>query len=251
MARLRIGVIGLGRRWPRYRQALLALKGEARLQAVCDAAPAVAQEEARRLNCAASGSVVELIERDDVDALLLTGGQWFGLWPLEHAARVGKPSLCAGSLVRDSHADEVAGKLDSAPVHVTTWPAFELLLEAAGQQLGESLGSPRFVMAAHVATEEIDPLESGSTLALLQALAETFTSAPLSVTATAAEGAPGFLSVVLRFESGVAQLSLWGGPAEVERTWIESQNEGGSLRAEMPRRLSWRDAEGCHELELP
>src|SRR3954451_7591991 len=165
MARLRIGVIGLGRRWPRYRQALLALKGQARLQAVCDAAPAVAQEEARRLKCAASGSVIELIERDDVDALILTGGQWFGIWPLEHAARAGKPILCAGSLVRDAHADETAAKIGPAVVHVTTCPAFELLLEAAAQQMGESLGSPRFVMAAHVATREIDPLESGATLA--------------------------------------------------------------------------------------
>src|SRR3954451_25420245 len=153
MARLRIGVIGLGRRWPRYRQALLALKGQARLQAVCDAAPAVAQEEARRLKCAASGSVIELIERDDVDALILTGGQWFGLWPLEHAARAGKPILCAGSLVRDAQADEVRAKVQKAAVQVTTWPSFELLMEAAGQQLGESLGSPRLALAAHVATE--------------------------------------------------------------------------------------------------
>src|SRR5213592_4845654 len=91
MAGLRIGVIGLGRRWPRYRQALEALAGEAHVQAVCDAAAAVAQEEARRLGCAAAGSVIELVERDDVEAVLLTGGQWFGLWPLAHAARAGKP----------------------------------------------------------------------------------------------------------------------------------------------------------------
>ena len=41
MAGLRVGVIGLGRRWPRYRQALLALKGEAQVRAVFDQATAV------------------------------------------------------------------------------------------------------------------------------------------------------------------------------------------------------------------
>ena len=252
MAGLRIGVIGLGRRWPRYREAIRALSGEAHVQAVCDAAAAVAQDEAQRLGCAASGSVIELIERADVDAVLLTGGQWYGLWPLTHAARAGKPILCAGSLARDAQADEVRAKLPpKAPVHVTTWPAFELLTEAAVQQLGESLGSPRLALAAHVSTEEGDPLESGAALVLLQALAETFASVPRAVTATAPEGQPGFVSVVLQFEAGVAQLSLWGGQAEVGRTWIEVESEGGSLRAEMPRRLSWRDAEGSHELQLP
>ena len=251
MARLRIGVIGLGRRWPRYRRALLALKGEARLQAVCDAAPAAAQEEARALGCAASGGVLELIERDDVDALLLTGGQWFGLWPLEHAARAGKPVLCAADLVRDERADELRPKLEAAAVHVTAWPAFELLTEAAGQQLGESLGSPRLALAAHVGGGGADPLDGGAALALVQALADVFASAPLEVTASGVETSPGFASVVLRFEAGVAQLTLWAGPSDAGRTWVEVECEGGSLRAEMPRRLGWRDPEGLHELELP
>jgi len=252
MAGLRIGVIGLGRRWPRYRQALLALKGEAHVQAVCDPATAVAQEEARSLGCVASGSVIELVGRDDVEAVLLSGGQWFGLWPLAHAARAGKPILCAGSLARDEQADEVRAALPAkAAVHVTTWPAFELLTEAAVQQLGESLGAPRLALAAHVGTEEVDPLQSGAALVLVQALAEAFAAAPRAVTATAPSACPGFVSVQLSFDSGVAQLSVWGGPAEVGRTWIEVESEGGSLRAEMPRRLSWRDAEGAHELQLP
>src|SRR5262245_30279978 len=177
MAGLRIGVIGVGRRWPRYRQAILALSGEAHVQAVCDATAALAQEEARRLGCAASGSVIEVVERDDVDAVLLTGGQWYGLWPLTHAARAGKPILCAGSVAGDAQADAVRDKLPpKAPVHVTTWPAFELLTEAAVQQLGESLGPPRLALAAHVATGEGDPLESGAALVLMQALAEVFAS---------------------------------------------------------------------------
>jgi predicted dehydrogenase len=250
--RLRIGVIGLGgRRWPRYRQALLALKKEVRVQAVCDAAAAVAQEEARLLGCAASAGVVELVERDDVDAVLLTGGQWHGLWPLTRAAKANKPALTAGSLLRDGRIDEVRAAVEKATVHVTTWPAFELLMEAAGQQLGESLGSPRLALAAHVsAAEDVDPLDSGATLALVNALADVFASAPRRVSATGSNSSA-LVSLGLEFESGVARVALWGGPAEAARTWIEVECEGGSLRAEMPRRLGWRDAEGRHALELP
>src|SRR5437868_3285519 len=97
-ARLGIGVVGLGRRWPRYRQALAALRREARVVAVYDPAQARAREEARQLGCDAATGVIELLERDDVEAVLTLGGAWFGLWPVERTCRLGKPVLCAGSL---------------------------------------------------------------------------------------------------------------------------------------------------------
>src|SRR5262245_36753781 len=82
-ARLRIGVIGLGRRWPRYRQALEALAGEVRAVAVHDPSAHRADEEARALGCEAAGGVLELLERRDVEAVLVPGGAWPGLWPVE------------------------------------------------------------------------------------------------------------------------------------------------------------------------
>src|SRR5205807_1819839 len=112
-------------------------------------APARAREEARQLGCDAATGVIELLERDDVEAVLTLGGAWFGLWPLE---RTRKPVLCAGSLVReDAHADELARQLAPAGgVHMTLWPTFELLHEAASQRVGEALGSPRLVQAGRV-----------------------------------------------------------------------------------------------------
>lgn len=254
MARLRIGVIGLGRRWPRYRRALLALKGDARVVALCDPAVARAQHEAQQLGCEAAGSVVELVERDDIDAFVLLGGAWFGLWPLEHASRVNKPVLCAGSLLHeDAFADGMHARLDpAAPIHLALWPAFELLSEAAAQRLGVALGAPRLALAGHVATTESDPLNSGPALALLHGLAGLFEAAPRSVSVLAPLEQPRFATIVLAFDDGrMAQLSLWGGPAEVGRTWLDVDAEAGTLRAELPRQLDWRDAEGRHTLSLP
>ena len=69
---------------------------------------------------------------------------------------------------------------------------------------------------------------------------------------TASGGRTNFASVVLEFpEERTGQLTLWQGPVEAGRTWLEVETDAGSLRAEMPRRLSWRDAEGRHSLELP
>jgi predicted dehydrogenase len=252
-ARLRIGVIGLGRRWPRYRQALLALKREATVQAIYDPSLALAREQAASLGCPTVGGVVELLQRDDIDAVIFTGGAWFGLWPLEHAARVRKPILCAASLVRDdAHADALRQSLDpAAPIHMTLWPGFDLLCEAADTPLGETLGSPRLALAGHVAATEGDPLMGGAALALLDGLAGLFESAPRTVsTVTAAQ--PGFVTVVLDFDEGcVGQLSLWSGSAGMSRTWLDIDAEAGALRAELPRQLTWHDAEGRHELELP
>jgi predicted dehydrogenase len=251
--RLGMGVIGLGRRWPRYRQALAVLRREVRVTAVHDPAGVRAGAEARQLGCACAGGVVELAERDDVDAVLLVGGSWFGLWPVERVIQAGKPVLCAGSLVRDDeHIDGLAGRLGpSAAVHAAVWPAFHLLHEAVVQTLGE-LAAPRLSHASRVATGPHDVLASSAALALVGGMAELFDSAPEAVTVQAPGGRTSFASVVLEFpHERIGQLTLWAGPAEASRTWLEVETEAGALRAELPRQLSWRDDQGRHALEMP
>jgi predicted dehydrogenase len=72
------------------------------------------------------------------------------------------------------------------------------------------------------------------------------------VTAVSPAGRPGFVNVLMEFdEGGVGQLSLWGGPAPIGRTWLDVDSDGGTLRAAMPRQVGWRDSGGRHELELP
>src|SRR6516165_3280593 len=102
MTTLRVGIIGLGRRWRRrYRPALEALRDRYEIKAVCDEVRARAVHEGRHLGCAAMGPG-GLVARDDLDALLLCSRQWFGLWPVERAAQTGLPVFCAMPLEADA-----------------------------------------------------------------------------------------------------------------------------------------------------
>src|SRR5438309_1386478 len=125
---LRVGVIGLGRRWrKRYRPALRALRNRFTVLAVYDQVWARAAAEAKRLRCHTAGGPTALLERDDVDALLLPDKQWFGLWPVELASRFGKPVFCACPLESDAaHADAVVRKAEEGrlPVMVEMAPRF-------------------------------------------------------------------------------------------------------------------------------
>src|SRR5262245_59168381 len=97
---MRVGVIGLGRNWrQRYRPALRALRDGFRVSVVCDQVEHLARREARRLGCGAALGPTEVLASDDVEAVLLPDAQWFGLWPLEQACRVGKPVFCADELL--------------------------------------------------------------------------------------------------------------------------------------------------------
>ena len=47
--RLRVGVLGLGRRWRRYRPVIERLRRQLVVRAVCDALPRRAERQARQL----------------------------------------------------------------------------------------------------------------------------------------------------------------------------------------------------------
>jgi predicted dehydrogenase len=101
-----VGVIGLGRHWRRYRPALLALPKHFAVRVLCDEVPRRAEREARQLGCSAAVGPTHLLENPLVDVLLLLDVQWFGLWPIELACRLGKPVFSCASWETDgAHAD--------------------------------------------------------------------------------------------------------------------------------------------------
>src|SRR5260370_41165099 len=103
MTKLRVGILGLGRRWRRrYRPALHALRDRFVIRSVWDALPVRASRNARQLGCRAAGGVIDLLEGKDSDAILLLDAAWHGLWPLEAACRFGKPGFCALPLDADA-----------------------------------------------------------------------------------------------------------------------------------------------------
>src|SRR5437588_4919504 len=159
--RLRVGIIGLGRRWPRYRQALRGLRKQVAVRALCDQVARAAEEQAGQLGCAAAAGPGDLIERADVDAVLLLGAQWYGLWPLERACRVGKPVFCAVSLARDeAHADDLCPGVRAArlPVLMALPVADAPATGRLRALLAQHLGPARFVRADRVLPPSAGPV---------------------------------------------------------------------------------------------
>ncbi len=90
--KIRLGVIGLGRLWEaRHKPALARLQDRFEVTAVYDQVARRAEIEARQLGCRALDGLSELVHSPDVDAVLWLAPQWFAAYPVELAARAGKP----------------------------------------------------------------------------------------------------------------------------------------------------------------
>ena len=88
---IRVGVIGLGRSWEaRHKPALARMKDRFEVVAVYDQVARRAEIEADQLGCRAFEGLTALLERPEIDAVLLLAPQWFGSHPIELAARFGK-----------------------------------------------------------------------------------------------------------------------------------------------------------------
>src|SRR5262249_16625114 len=128
MAKLGVGIIGLGRRWrKRYRPALHALRDRYRIRAVYDGVRRRGERTARLLGCRAMVGAVELLERADIEAVLIFDAGWHGLWPLEAACQFNKPVYCAVPLDADAkHAEAVCRRVTEAKLAVmpALWPRF-------------------------------------------------------------------------------------------------------------------------------
>src|SRR6266849_5419980 len=120
MTKLRVGVLGWGRRWRRrYRPALHALRDRFVVRAVWDAMPVRASRQARQLRCRAAGGVIDLLEGKDTDVILVLDAAWHGLWPLEATCRFGKPVFCAVPLDGDAtRAESICEKARQAGLPV-------------------------------------------------------------------------------------------------------------------------------------
>jgi predicted dehydrogenase len=256
--RLRVGVIGLGRRWRRYRAALANLRDHLEVRAVCDQVAHRAEAEARQLHCVAAAGPVDLLERGDIEAVLLLGEQWYGLWPLEQACRLNKPVFCAlGPESDEAHAAALQAQIKASglPVMIALPTVLAPATRLLRPLLAQRLGAPRLVraervLAASPAGPSMDVLRSSAVLSLLAGCAFLLGDAPRSVWTVAGED-PAFATLVLEFEEArLAQLTLWSGPAVRSRCQFEVTAEKGTATAELPGRLRWQEADGLHEQRL-
>jgi predicted dehydrogenase len=105
--RLRVGILGLGAHWEtRHQPALKALADRFEVRAVCTEVALQAEQAARQFDAQAIGGFRSLLARDDIDAVLLLGSQWYGALPAMAACDTGKAIYCA--IVSEMTADQAS-----------------------------------------------------------------------------------------------------------------------------------------------
>jgi predicted dehydrogenase len=273
---LRIGIIGLGCRWQkRYKRALLGLSTSFTIRAVYDQVQERAAREAKRLRCDAAAGPSQLLEREDVEAVLLLDQQWFGLWPLEQACQLGKPVLCCCSpATDDAHAEALLDQIRKSRllVMMDLLPRFMMVSEQLRTLFKNSLGAPqllccdvvRFGPSEHPSMLEQSPvldLVGDTGIALLDWCAGLLGGEPLNVMARSLEKGR-FSTLFLEFADrrGVQLTRRCHGPeiagmarlrrrrrTKAAKPWhaagpgirLQILAERGSAVVELPSQLSW------------
>ena len=246
-SRLRVAVVGLGRRWERYRPALTGRDSLLEVEAVCDPSARRTRRVARDLRCEAAEAAEDLFDRPDLDALLLLlDAPWHGLWSLERACEAGKPVFCAAPVTcDDDHADDLQRKLRERPLPTMTALAGDVLPAVVRLRvlLDKHLGRARVVritgsVGRHASDERL--LVSGAWLSAFHLCAELLDGAP-EVVWTAAPAGSGMVNVTLAYPDGRAALVSLS--ADTGTGWrVAVTAEKGSAAAALPRRLWWKDS---------
>jgi predicted dehydrogenase len=251
--RLGVGIVGLGRRWQRYRPALERQRRRFAVRAVYDPVSYRAEAAAKQLRCTAAGGCVELLERADVEAVLVLSRPWFGLWPLQQACAVSKPVLCAVPLAADdANADSLRGAVEASrlPVFMAHPLAGAPVLDALRNLLAERLGPARVVRAEWALTGSEgrvpDLLQTAALGSLLLACTELLGTAPMRASAHAADSGEVVTLLLDHGERRTAVVNIWSGPAVFPSCRIGVLTARGTATAEIPFHLSWRDETGRH-----
>lgn len=248
---LRLGVIGVGRRWRRcYRAALLDMPGHFVVTALCDPIWDRAEAEAKAIGATAVAGPAAFFERDDLDAVLFVSGSWQRLWPLELAARRGLPTLCrftGPDLRQDARALEAARNSDT-PFLVDLGPRFLPVTARLRALLDESLGRARVLLCDIFSTR---PASGGVALGLIDWCSHLFGERPERVVASPSSGAD-FAAVVLRWSDGrLAALRRMRSVAGTQGISLQVLAEHGNARVALPGRIAWTDGRIKHAQRLP
>ena len=248
---LRLGVLGLGRRWHHYQPAMAAMGKAVRVRAVFDCVANRATEEADRSKCPAMGGILELVEREDIDAVVLTSGGWMGLWPLLQAAHVGKPVYQAVSpVVDEDRIDALRASVPDARIHLAAWPRLRFLVRAFEDRVVEAIGPINLIQATWAGNLGADPLRSPAALALLDECSRLMGLRPQAITASSIPDRPDMVGLTVEFGKGnVANLLLYS--SSMPHCRLALHAEQGTASLSLPGRLSWRNAEGRFDYRLP
>jgi myo-inositol 2-dehydrogenase / D-chiro-inositol 1-dehydrogenase len=256
--RLRVGILGVGRCWPRYSRALGQLRGLLDPVVVSDPRPGRALRIARELRCSIAEGPIDLLERDEVQAVLVLDAPWYGLWPLEQACRVSKPIFCVPSLVGDdAFADDLVERVRSArlPVMMAIPESVAPARERLSRLLTNELGAAR-LLRADCCVRGPRPLSadkllgSGRFLGLLIGIDGLLSAPPLTAWACGTEA--GLVTLLLDHGQGrSAQLTLWTGNHRGTQCRLEVVAAGGSATLDGTSQLRWRDTDSNQVFRRP
>ncbi len=116
--KLRVGLVGLGSAWEvRHQPALRAMSDRFEVRAVCEPVARRAEMVARAFSADAVDGFRALTQREDVDAVMVLSGQWFGALPILAACDAGKAVYCAAALDFDTdQADLLRRRVEASGV---------------------------------------------------------------------------------------------------------------------------------------
>lgn len=232
---LTIGVIGLGPRWQRrIAPALRRLAQIYQVGSVCDQVYALADQEARSLQCKTAAGPAELIKDESIDAIVLADPQWYGLWPLELALPAGKPAFCTASRGFDLKAND----RPSAPVMMAlaarAAPVTGLLRSILDRELGQVR---TIVCRCHCRPGPRPFWERSATLSAIDWCLRLVRARPVAVQSSVTRAAT-MASLQIEFADGqAAQVVLMHGPKP--RLQAEVVAERGIAQVAFPGRLAW------------
>jgi predicted dehydrogenase len=144
---LRVGLIGLGADWEvRTRPAIEKLRHRLEVRSVYAPVLPQAEQAAAELGCSVAPGILSLIERDDLRAVLVFDGAWYGGTPAQFACHAGKPTFLAGSLL-EHRAIPDSVRRHAAESGITLMPDFGHRYTPATSRLREliatRLGNPK------------------------------------------------------------------------------------------------------------
>jgi predicted dehydrogenase len=97
--KLRVALVGLGSAWEsRHRPALRALSDRFEIRAICEPVAHRAEMAAREFGATPVDGFRAVLDREDVDAIMVLSNQWFGALPIFAACDAGKAVYCAAPL---------------------------------------------------------------------------------------------------------------------------------------------------------
>jgi len=165
--RLRVGLVGLGNAWEvRHRPALRALSDRFEVRAVCEPVAHRAEIAARDFGAAQVDGFRALVEREDIDAVLVLAGQLFGPLPILAACDAGKAVYCAAALDFDTEqARQIKQRVEESGVaFVAEFPRRQAPATLRLKELiATHLGNPRLLFCHQRVPSEAGTGQRGAT----------------------------------------------------------------------------------------